>query len=341
MKFLSFGLGAIGTYIGGSLAAAGNEVVFLDHSVSGATHPLHLEFKDHVIDLSELFTAVSLEEALNARSYDVVILAVKSFDTPSVLAEIEPFKKDFPPILCLQNGVENEPLIVAAVGENKVIAGTVTSAVRRLGMGNAVVEKARGVGIESSHPLSSALVNSFNEAGLKTRAYSSRAALKWSKLLTNLQANAIPAILNWTPLEVLSNVQTYALECAAIREAVDVMQALKISVVDLPGTPVRVLVNAMTRWPQWLSRPLIARTLGAARGGKMPSLQMDLTAGRKQSEVEFLNGAVVRAAERAGLAAPVNQALTQILSGMAAGGIPPGRMQSHPEQILRYIMEQL
>jgi 2-dehydropantoate 2-reductase len=208
-------------------------------------------------------------------------------------------------------------------------------------MGNAVVEKARGVGIESTHPLSSVLVNSFNKAGLKTRPYSNREALKWSKLLTNLQANAIPAILNWTPLEVLSNVQTYALECAAIREAVDVMQALKISVVDLPGTPVRVLVNAMTRWPQWFSRPLIARTLGAARGGKMPSLQMDLTAGRKQSEVEFLNGAVVRAAERAGLPAPVNQALTQRLSGMAAGGIPPRRMQSHPEQILRYIMEQL
>jgi ketopantoate reductase len=73
----------------------------------------------------------------------------------------------------------------------------------------------------------------------------------------------------------------------------------------------------------------------------MPSLHIDLYAGKKQTEVVFLNGAVVRAAERLGLAAPVNQVLTQLLTGMVRGEISFEHFNDHPERIQQVMMEQI
>ncbi len=59
-----------------------------------------------------------------------------------------------PPILCLSNGVDNEPALAALLGADKVIAGTVTSSVARRALGDIVLEKLRGVGVADGHPLS-------------------------------------------------------------------------------------------------------------------------------------------------------------------------------------------
>lgn len=340
LRFLCFGLGAIGSYIGGSLAAAGDEVVFVERFASNEKQEIQLRQVDNTLVRSSVKVVSSVQAALKTGPFAAALLAVKSFDTLSVLAEIQPYKDCFPPILCLQNGVENEGLIAERMGAEKVIGGSVTSAIRRVDIGNAIVEKSRGVGIESTHPLSHELIEHFNRAGLNAVGYAQRDSLKWSKLLTNLQANALPAILNWTPYQVLSHPATYAIECSALREALAVMQAMGIEVVNLPGTPVKPWVTVMTRFPEGLSRPLIARLLGGARGGKMPSFYIDLHLGKKQSEVVFLNGAVVRFASKLRLTAPVNTVLTQVLSGMAMGTLPFERFNQHLEQLQQLIKEQ-
>jgi len=344
MRFLCFGLGAIGTYIGGSLLAAGDEVVFIERSsaIDGvAQQGIKLKLKDRSLSIPSVKIAGSIQAALELGKFDAAILAVKSFDTASILDEIRPFNAQFPPVLCLQNGVENEGLIAGLIGEENVIGGSVTSAISRVGIGDAIVEKSRGVGIESTHPLSAALIKHFNRAGLKTVGYANRGSLKWSKMLTNLQANAVPAILHWTPYQVLSNPLTYSIECSALREALAVMHKLGIEVVNLPGTPVRPWISAMTKFPEWLSRPLIARVLGSGRGDKLPSLLIDLYAGKKLNEVVFLNGAVVRFAKANGLSAPVNAVLTETLVGMAQGVLPFERFNDHPEMLSHLIEEQL
>jgi len=223
------------------------------------------------------------------------------------------------------------------VGWERVIGASVTSAVRRLDQGKAVVEKDRGIGIQSTHPLSHDLIPVLTRAGVNARGYHDLASMKWSKMLTNLQANALPAILNWAPAKVLSNPVTYGIECAAMREAAQVMKRMNLVMVNLPGAPVKPWVKPMTQWPERVSRPLLARLLGAGRGGKMPSLHIDLYAGKKQSEVVFLNGAVVRFAEKYGLEAPVNQELTEVLTGMASGERPFESYNDHPERILEEI----
>ncbi len=60
---------------------------------------------------------------------------------------------DLPPILSLQNGVDNEPLIAERLGADRVITGTVTTAVGKPGIGQVVEEKRRGIGIALDHPL--------------------------------------------------------------------------------------------------------------------------------------------------------------------------------------------
>ena len=82
-----------------------------------------------------------MEEALQKGPFDVAIFAMKSFDTAAALEEIKPFKDKVPPILCLQNGVDNEPAIAAALGPDHVIPGTITVVVARLAAGDIVLEK--------------------------------------------------------------------------------------------------------------------------------------------------------------------------------------------------------
>ena len=78
----------------------------------------------------------------------------------------------------------------------------------------------------------------------------------------------------------------------------------------------------------------VRRLIAGGRGGKPPSLQIDLARGAQRSEGEFLYGAVARAAERAGTAAPVNRALWETLRAIVGGAAPLDRYTRQPEQLL-------
>ena len=85
----------------------------------------------------------------------MALFALKSFDTQAALEGMQPFADKIPPILCLSNGVSNEPAIAETLGKDKVIYGTVTTAIgRRRGAGDIVLEKLRGVGVAKGHALS-------------------------------------------------------------------------------------------------------------------------------------------------------------------------------------------
>lgn len=346
LNILSLGAGAIGTYIGGSLALAGHNVVFLEQPpvvdillTQGLTLDLGIDPRREQTHFtlnppSVTFTA-SLAEALSRTRFDVMLFALKSFDTQTALRSITSTisPADLPPALCLQNGIENEPAIAAALGPEKVIYGTVTSAIGRKGPGSIVLEKLRGVGVAAGHPLSERLVKALNESYLNAKLFPIAADMKWSKMLTNLLANPTSAILDMTAAEVFAHPGLYRLEIEQLRECLAVMKAQGIKAVNLPGTPVRALAWA-TELPLWLSKPLLARAAGAGRGGKMPSFHIDLHAGRKQSEVTYLHGAVVRAGEKVGVPTPVNRLLTEILLSLTEGTIPITEFAHQPEKLL-------
>ena len=351
LKVLSFGAGAIGTYIGGSLALAGHQVVFVEQPAvveelrqRGLRLDLTLDTRRQVKDASRVdpasFVIVSaLDEALRYGPFDVALFALKSFDTQPAVEQIKPLADKMPPILCLSNGVSNEPAIAEALGNDKVIYGTVTSAIGRRGAGDIVLERLRGVGIARGHPLSEKLNREFNHAYLNAQLFNDANGMKWSKMLTNLIANPTSAILDMTASEVFGNKDLYRLEIEMLKECLAVMEAQSFGVVDLPGTPVRALAFA-TRLPLWLSKPFLARAAGAGRGGKMPSFHIDLHSGRGKSEVEYLHGAVVRAGEKLNVPTPVNKVLTETLVALTNKETPLEEFAHKPEKLLSKVESQ-
>jgi 2-dehydropantoate 2-reductase len=235
--------------------------------------------------------------------------------------------------LCLSNGVSNEPAIAAALGKDKVIYGTVTTAIGRRGAGDIVLEKLRGVGVAKGHALSEKVHAALDAAYLNSRLFENAASMKWSKMLTNLLANPTSAILDMTAAQVFANKDLYKLEIDMLKECLAVMQAQGFEVVDLPGTPVRALAFATTL-PLWLSKSLLGRAAGAGRGAKMPSFHIDLYSGRGKSEVDYLHGAVVRAGAQYQVPTPVNKVLTETLLALTNKEIPLEEFAHKPEKLL-------
>jgi 2-dehydropantoate 2-reductase len=119
-----------------------------------------------------------------------------------------------------------------------------------------------------------------------------------------------------------------------IREALEVMAAMDIPVVDLPGAPVRLLALMLNGLPPWLSQPIAIRALGRGRGDKMPSFHIDLHSGRRKSEVDYLNGAVARYAEQLGIRAPVNRMLNETLLALTEGTLKIEQFAGQPGNLL-------
>ena len=345
MKTLTFGAGAIGTYIGGSLALAGHQVVFIERAnkvdelrARGIRLDLTLDERRkmkeaYLLDSASFVIVSSLDEALRYGPFDLALFALKSFDTQTALEGMQAFAEKLPPLLCLSNGVSNESAIAKALGKDKVIYGTVTTAIGRRGAGDIVLERLRGVGVAKGHALSEKVHTALDAAHLNSRLFEDAASMKWSKMLTNLIANPTSAILDMTAGDVFANRELYKLEIDMLKECLAVMEAQGLEVVDLPGTPVRALAFATTL-PLWLSKPFLARAAGAGRGAKMPSFHIDLRSGRGKSEVEFLHGAVVRAGEEFHVPTPVNKMLTETLLALTNKKIPLEEFSHKPEKLL-------
>jgi 2-dehydropantoate 2-reductase len=337
LRVLSIGAGAIGTYIGGSLALDGHYVVFLEQpqvAMDLRQNSFFLGFNDVEHELTKPNVVGSLDEAVMMGSYDVALFALKSYDTQTGLDSFEKYVDELPPFLCLSNGVENEQMISRTLGADKVIYGTVITAIGRRGAGDIEVEKLRGMGVAAGHPLSETLVQTLDGAGLKAELFKNSLDMKWSKMLTNLIANASSAILDMTPAEIFAHPGLYYLEISMLRETLAVMRHMGINVVNLPGTPVKALAFAVNRLPLSLSRLLLGKAVGGGRGEKMPSFHIDLHSGRGKSEVSYLNGAVVRAGEEAGIPTPANLLLNQSLTALTLGHEHLDTYKGKPEKLL-------
>ncbi len=112
------------------------------------------------------------------------------------------------------------------------------------------------------------------------------------------------------------------------------MSTSGIHTVDLPGTPVVALAIAVRSLPLAISRPLLKRSVGGGRGGKMPSFHVDLHAGRGKSEVGYLNGAVVRYGQKTGVPTPVNSLLNDTLQALTDGRLPRDSYAGQAEKLL-------
>ncbi len=335
-RFLIYGAGAIGTYIGGSLSLQGHQVVFLErHQDLKALQSRGLKM---VIDgthyqIPSPLCISSLDE-IREQKFDLIILALKTYHLDDILPDLKRLRKHLPPILCLQNGVESEKVLADQIGENLVIPGTVTTAVDKKQKGDITVRRLRGMAVADIHPISREILPIFNQAGLNLKLYARPKNLKWSKLLINLMGNASSAILNLTPAQIYSDPDLFTLELKQLKETLRVMKRMRIQPVNLPGVPVKLLALVVQYLPRQLSKPLLMKVIGGGRGGKMPSFHIDLYSGRGKSEVDQLNGAVVRAGNKVDIPTLVNQLFTRVLSSLIEGEEPLETYANNPKLLL-------
>ena len=342
MRFLCLGAGAIGTYIGVSLIHSGEEVTFVGQPASLpriAENGLSLKtINGSVIKVEKPNLSNNALLSLHNAPVDFIIWAVKSFDNPALIEILMPVADRLPPIISLQNGVENEAQLSAAFGSERIVPMSVCTAISRGERGLVKVEKLRGIGIASESLFAEELARHFTHAGLKPKIVANVASMKWSKMITNLLANATSAILDMQPADIFRDPDGFELEKRQILETLAVMERLSIPVVNLPGTPVKLLTRAIQSLPRFLLQPALVRAVGGSRGGKMPSFHIDLEAGRTRSEVTFLNGAVARIAEQNGMQAPVNYGLTKILTAMAEGSLSRVLYRNQPGKLLQAVL---
>lgn len=342
LRVLIIGAGAIGGLVGARLAQDGHSVTLVGRpGLAAAVQQQGLVLKDSAGNRTrtDLPVVTALAEALAPPGgFDWALLTVKGYDTAAIAAQLAAAGPPDLPILALQNGVGNEETLAAALGGARVLSGAITTVVSVPAPGVIEVAKAGEVVVA---PLSgvepliapTTIADILTHAGLRARVTPDYRALKWTKLLMNELCNASCAILGWTPNQVFADARLAALEITAWRETLAVMRVHGIPAIRLGGYPFPPLVPLIRVAPLPLLRRAMARFVVAGRGSKMPSLYLDLQAGKGHSEVTHLNGAVARAGERAGIATPINRRLWQVLHAIVEGREAWADWRNRPERL--------
>ena len=332
MRYLVFGTGAVGALVGGKLALAGFPVTFLARpriAEALQTHGLHLS-GDRTHGVVEEVHAIT--EISGMERPDLILLTVKTYDVETAATEIETAFTEPPTIVCLCNGIGSEQILAERFGEESVISATLTTAVQMIEPAVIDVTRRRGIGVVLDHPLASEFIEDLEAADFLAKAYANATRMKWSKLLTNIVANASSAILGWTPSQVYSHPSIAQIEIESLRETVRVLRSNGFTPQDLPGVSVSLLARAIFL-PRWLIRPLLGKIVSGGRGDKKPSLHFDI--GRGKSEVLRLNGAVVQAGSRLGSPTPANRLLTDTLMKLVNNQEAPERFRNNPELLIQ------
>lgn len=345
LKILILGAGSIGCFVGGSLAASGQQVTLvgrrkLMHKI--AADGLSLRWPNQPPQIVSTQTATSLAEL--STPFDFVLLTVKGPALPSTIKQLaaHPHLLAKAHLVSLQNGIGSEEQLAAALGPKKIIAGTITLPIEVSAQGAVEVSKPKGgLGLAPFRPAQpiNQLAAALNQAGLVTNIYDDYQTMKWSKLLLNIVTNASCAILNQSPAQIIGCPALFNLEIESQQEAIAVMKAQGIRAVNLPGYRVNWLYWLISaRWlPSALTRTILRPHMLEGRGTKMPSLQIDLAAGRPVSEISALNGAIVKAGKKAGVPTPVNQTLYTVVEGLFSKRLNWADYQNQPDRLFETV----
>jgi len=328
------GGGTVGSFVAALIAGSGRRVTLVGRPGTGARGPVEIVVRAPDGGVRR----VSVERADGIADLDrpaYVVLAVKM---PDLAAAIEAFGA-WPDVavVTLQNGIGAEELVAAARPDAPLLAGSLTAPIDRDADGTLAWRKRRGIALApvrgDTTAIRAAIRDALDAGGLPVAAVRDWRAMKWSKLLTNLVANAVPALLDRDAAAVCADRRLFAVERAQVREALGVMRALGLSPIRLPGADVRWLALGF-RVPAALAHPVMQRVVGGARGGKAPSLLLHLRAGGGPSESPWLNGGVARAGDAAGVPTPVNAALAALLEAAAADPSAWDRTRGRPAALL-------
>ncbi|MEV8373197.1 2-dehydropantoate 2-reductase [Kribbella sp. NPDC056861] len=317
MTIAVYGAGGIGCYVGGRLAAGGAEVIFIGRPrLAGEVAEHGLRLTDYLgADLVVPAGEVRYETTPDAASEaDLVLVTVKSAGTAAAADELAAVLKPGATVVSFQNGIRNGEVLQERLPEHTVLTGMVPFNVLNRG-GGAFHQGTEGKLDVQRHPALTPYLGAFDDAGLPLTLHDEILPVQWAKLLLNLN----------NPVNALSDLPLRdELAQRAYRRCLAVAQLETLALLKAAGiTPAQITALPAHRLPALLSLPdflfkLLASKMLAIDPLARTSMWEDLQAGRK-TEIDYLNGEVVRLAESLGLAAPVNAKLIELIRTAEAG----------------------
>jgi 2-dehydropantoate 2-reductase len=325
MNFTIVGSGAIGSYIGGRLAAAGESVrlvcrsyqlqAMLDKGLRVTdldgfaadvpSNQLHL-----ALDFQTAYADLSSEEKNDA----VVLLCVKGGATSAAAAEIAACAEHGTIVISLQNGVENVARIAAAAPKLETLAGMVPYNV--VMKSDAHVHRATAGKLQlQTNEKSAAIAARFQAAGIKISVANDMKSVQWGKLLLNLN-NPINALSNVPLLDELLDRNFRVVLSMLQREALSAMAYAGIVPAQLAAASPKAMTHIL-RLPNFIFTRLAPKMLRMDPAARS-SMWDDVQRGRV-TEVDDLCGAVVRLAAKHGKTAPANAKMCGLVAALKKG----------------------
>ena len=302
MRIGIIGAGALGSVIGGSLAEAGNDVLLVNRNHA---HVDAINRDGLTIRTDDKDRAVAIRAAIPAEvgePADLVIVLVKSFHTAEAVREATGLVGPNTTVLSLQNGLGHEDILIGLVGRDRVIAGKTYVGGVMFGPGHVIAgvdgkETIIGELDGRISPRIERIAATFEAAGMKLVVSRNIMGAMWDKLLVNIATGALSGItrLAYGGLYAVPELEVTAM--AAVAEAIAVAKASGIELETLH--PHDAWVKAGSGLPPEFK----ASMLQSLEKGSV-------------TEVDFINGAVVRAGAKAGVPTPVNATLVACLKGI-------------------------
>lgn len=317
MEICVFGAGSIGCYVGGRLAATGSGVTFIGRPRLAAEirqHGLHLTDWQGA-DLRVPAGTVRFEtDPTAARDADLVLVTVKSAGTEEAGRELAKVLKPGAIVISFQNGLHNAEALRAQLPGRAVLTGMVEFNVVGRGAGAFHHGSEGGLMVEE-HAGLAPFLKAFEACGLPLRRHADMRAVQWAKLQLNLN-NAINALAGIPLKEELSQ--------RAFRRCIALAQRELLELLDTAGIePARLklpprLIPGLLGVPDFVFKALAGRMIAIDPLARS-SMWEDLQAGRA-TEIDYLNGEVVKLAGSLGRAAPVNGRLVALVLEAEKGG---------------------
>jgi 2-dehydropantoate 2-reductase len=302
MKICILGSGALGSSIGGILTEAGLEVHLIDPWVEhvNAMNRQGLRLRE---DSSERIVKVqAATDCQGIGPADLILVLVKSYHTKEAIKNAGPMIGDKTVVLSFQNGLGNEDILAEVVGKELVIGGRTFAGGVLLGPGHVISgRKGKQTYIGELDGRITERVNEiarqFNQAGLETMISTNIIGIMWDKLLINVATGALSGItrLPYGELYQVKEVMDCALE--AVSEAIAVAKAMgvKLTITD----PKKIWLKAAENLPPEFKASMLQDIEKVSR-----------------TEIDSINGSVVRLGERHGVPTPVNRVLVASIKGI-------------------------
>lgn len=280
------GAGAVGCYFGGMLARAGHEVTLI-------ARPQHMQaierdgLRMQTRSFDEQVRLEASSDVSAVKGADLILFCVKSTDTESVGEQLRPHLSKGALVLCLQNGVDNADRLRTVLPEIEVAAAVVYVATEMAGPGH-VRHHGRGELVIEPSNTSRAVSQALIAAAVPTEVSDNVRGALWLKLIINCAYNAVSAIAqrpygeNVVGEGIADVMRDVVAECLAVASAEGV---------SVPGGVDAAISNIAQSMP-----------------GQFSSTAQDLARG-KRSEIDYLNGLIVRRGQAHGIATPANRTL--------------------------------